>query len=292
MSRSTQSSLYLKSLYHFQLHYTFIDKLKESIEQSYEQYKNADYQDLMNDMNPPEIFICPRCHAEFLLNLKEINDEFKIMECPSCHFVYCSACDQSMESHMYSDQYFFCNASTRCYCRKDNINSISIWPLKYQHRQKVAIWNELNQLYMNEKELLDTLNTRFFVDKDKNSENEKFVSLSKLCLRTRIARVFLRDITDRNLVKEKTMEILNTIIHAQSIIMSAYPTLFFINDDIVKTESLREKVDSLKQETDSFIALLDHPERSSTNELQQKVESMQKIIDDILEFSEQELKHI
>lgn len=213
---------------------------------------------------------------------KKKENIFSKILCPACNFYYCSACDKPMESHSYDDQYFFCHVAVRY--------GNSIEP-KYENRKKLAIWNEMKENYMNEKEMLVALNERFFVDKDKVSySNDKtVVSLSKLCIRTRIARVLLCDISDRNEVKSKTIKILNTIISAQSIITSAYPALFFIYEDPIKTELITEKIESLKQETSAFVILLDHPEHSSTERLQQNVDSLQKKIDDILEFSSQNL---
>lgn len=131
-----------------------------------------------------------------------------------------------------------------------------------------------------QKQKYDKMHFDFMINKDeKQAEGTRLVSLSKLCVRTRIARVLLRDIQDRNEVKNKTLTILNTALMAQSIISSAYPALFYIIDDPVESHLLTEKMQLLINETDSFIESIYHPEQSS-DELQQKQHTLQKLIND------------
>lgn len=290
-----ESSLYLKSLYHYQYHYHFIEKLKEFVEQCYEQYKNSEYDEIINELdNLRELFICPKCQNEMLLETKEINNEYQLIECPQCHFYYCTACDESVESHGYDSQYFYCFSSCRLPQKIISKPFSSIWQIKYENIKRFSFWNELHEHYKTEKQLLNDLNIRFFVNKDQiSSENgKKVVSLSKLCTKTRIARVLLREIEDRNEVKDQTIKILNTILCAQSIITSAYPALYFVNDDPMITAALTEKINTLKAETEEFINIIEHPEHSSKDQLQEKTQTLQNKIDELLEFSEQELKNI
>lgn len=284
-----ETALYLAAIFNKKNYYSIMEKLKELIEEGYNLYENVEYEEIIEQItNQLKCYICPQCFEEVYAQ-PNIYGRINIIECPACHFEFCSCCYRSLQEHQ--NNFYFDEDDDYCYNVFNNNSqynhheskqiSFFIWPMSYEKSKICSAWKKISEQYFDQKQKYDKMHFDFMINKDeKQTEGTRLVSLSKLCVRTRIARVLLRDIPDKNEVKNKTLTILNTALMAQSIITSAYPALFYIIDDPVESHSLTEKMQLLINETDSFIESIYHPEHSSTDELQQKQQTLQKLIND------------
>ncbi|KAK8836282.1 hypothetical protein M9Y10_039917 [Tritrichomonas musculus] len=287
-----EAALYLTAIHNKKNYYILIEKLKEIIEEGYDNYENVEYEELKDQIeNHQKYYICPQCCDGFY-SFPE-NDYYyynTYIECPLCHFEFCPRCYCSRQDHHF-DEYFgdeiVCPPPYFYYIPQEKKQvSFFIWPMNFEKSKIISRWLKLSEQYFIQKEKYDKIYIDFMIKKDetqvkKEKETTRLISLSKLCARTRIARVILRDIQDREEIKKETLKIIETVLLAQSIITSSYPTLFYIFGDTIKYHSLTEKIQSLINETAPFIELLYHPEHSSMKELQQTSQTIQKIINDI-----------
>lgn len=232
---------------------------------------------------------CPKCKTPI-----QRNEGCNYMQCHRCNFEFCWACEgpwnPTHSNHWQCPKYKIAqdvNQKKKSLCGIDfnDMNDKKFYPqpMSVDKRTEFMRWNNLYTSFRLQKDKYKELYQKFmnFDNEEHDPAKGPFPDF-KLSPRNKLIKVLNQEANEK-ISEMKAVQILNTALFAQSVIMWSYPSLYYMARMPQKARVFEYKISVLEENKDSLLSFINDATNFSCNDILRRTEALEKEIEVILD---------